>query len=263
MDLGLHNKNVLVMAGSKGLGFATALEFVKEGAFVTIASRDQEALNQAKHKIEQLTGKSTIEAVVCDVTYPDQIEAFIKKAAERTGTIDVLVNNTGGPKAGRFEDLSDEDWQGAFELNLLSFIRAIRAVLPYMKKQKSGHIVNFASSSIKEPIDQLLLSNTFRTGILGLSKSLSQEFAEHNILINTLGPGRIATDRVRHLDQIVADQNHQSIEAVQVQQEARIPMGRYGRPEEFAKVAVYLCSQANTYMTGQALLVDGGMIKAI
>ncbi len=263
VDLGLHNKNVIVTAGSKGLGFATALEFVKEGALVTIASRDEAAIQEAKLKIEKETGKRSVEALVCDMTKAEQIKHLMTTAARRTGSIDVLINNTGGPKAGRFEALSDQDWQEAFELNLLSFIRTIRAVLPFMKNQQSGHIVNVASSSIKEPIDQLLLSNTFRTGIVGLSKSLSQELAPYNILINTLGPGRIATDRVQHLDQLNANQQNISLEEARNQQEVRIPIGRYGTPDEFAKVAVYLCSQANTYMTGQAFLVDGGLVKAL
>lgn len=263
MDLGLETKSVIVTAGSKGLGYATALQFVKEGAFVTIASRNEEVIMEAKASIQKETGKESIDAVVCDMTDPQQIKSLIQRVATNRGTVDVLVNNSGGPRAGKFEDLTDEDFQNAFELNLLSFIRTIREVLPYMKKQQSGHIINFASSSIKEPIKSLLLSNVFRTGIVGLSKSLSQELAPHNILINTLGPGRIETDRVRHFDEVTAKENQQAVESIQQQEVARIPLGRYGSPEEFAKVAVYLCSSANSYMTGQALLVDGGMVKAI
>lgn len=263
MDLGLQDKSVIVTAGSRGLGYATALEFVKEGAFVTIASRNEEALQQAKKRIQEETGKDTLTIAVCDMTKPDHIQALVGGVVDRLGTVDVLINNSGGPKAGLFETLTDEDFQVAFESNLLSFIRTIRAVFPHMKQQRSGHILNFASSSIKEPIDQLLLSNTFRTGIMGLSKSLSREFAPYNILINTIGPGRIATDRVRHLDQLVADQTEQELSAVEADQTSRIPIGRYGRPDEFSKAAVFLCSSANTYTTGQALLVDGGMVKAM
>jgi 3-oxoacyl-[acyl-carrier protein] reductase len=263
MNLGLENKSVIVTAGSKGLGYATALEFVNEGANVTIASRDEERIQAAKAAIENETGKKTIDAIVCDMTRPEDITYMVEKVVNKNGTVDVLVNNSGGPKAGRFEELTDEDFQTAFELNLLSFVRTIRAVLPYMKSQRSGHILNIASSSIKEPIDPLLLSNTFRTGLVGLSKTLSQEFAPHNILINTLGPGRIATDRVRHLDEIAAGERQIALELIQKEQAARIPMGRYGQPAEFARIAMFLCSEANTYMTGQALLVDGGMVKAL
>ncbi|WEG10838.1 SDR family oxidoreductase [Pullulanibacillus sp. KACC 23026] len=263
MDLGLSNKSVIVTAGSKGLGYATALEFAKEGAHVTIASRDAERIQSAKAAIEKETGNKQIEAVVCDMTDHQAILDLVEGVVKRHGTVDVLVNNSGGPKAGRFEDLTDEDFQTAFELNLLSFVRTIRAVLPYMKQQRSGHILNIASSSIKEPIASLLLSNTFRTGLVGLSKTLSQEFAPSNILINTIGPGRIATDRVRHLDEVIAKERQLDLGFIQKEQEARIPIGRYGQPDELARIAVFLCSEANTYMTGQALLVDGGMVKAL
>jgi 3-oxoacyl-[acyl-carrier protein] reductase len=263
MDLGLHNKSVIVTAGSKGLGFATALEFAREGAKVTLASRDLDSIEAAKNQIINETGNASVDSQVCDMRKESDIKALVQHVVQKNGTVDVLVNNTGGPKAGKFEDLSDSDWKDAYELNLLSFIRMIREVLPFMKQQKSGHIVNFASSSIKEPIEQLLLSNTFRTGIVGLSKSLSQEFAPYNILINTLGPGRIDTDRVKHLDQILAETHSVDVARIQEEQKARIPLGRYGKPEEFAKAAVFLCSPANGYITGQAFLVDGGMVKAI
>jgi len=263
MDLGLHNKSVIVTAGSKGLGFATALEFAREGANVTLASRDLESVETAKNQIIRETGNPNVLGRVCDMRSEEAIKSLVEYVVQKNGKIDILVNNTGGPKAGTFESLTDSDWHDAYELNLLSFIRMIREVLPYMKKQKSGHIVNFASSSIKEPIGQLLLSNTFRTGIVGLSKSLSQEFAPFNILINTLGPGRIDTDRVKHLDQILAEASAVDVTSIQEEQKARIPLGRYGKPEEFAKTAVFLCSSANGYITGQAFLVDGGLVKAI
>ena len=169
----------------------------------------------------------------------------------------------GGPPPGAFDQFDDEAWQKAFELNLLSFIRAIREVLPYMRKQKRGHIINFASSSVKQTIDNLLLSNTFRAGIVGLAKSLSQELATDNILINTIGPGKIGTSRVQQLDEAAAERKGITYEELRKQNESVIPMGRYGKPEEFAKLAVFLCSEANTYITGQTVLVDGGMVKAL
>ncbi|MBO8172646.1 MAG: SDR family oxidoreductase [Bacillaceae bacterium] len=262
MDLGLKGKSVIVTASSKGLGKATALEFAREGARVMIASRSETDLQKAAEDIRQETGQQ-VQYTVADMTSIDDIKQLVANTVDAYGTVDVLINNAGGPPAGRFDDFDDEAWSKAFELNLLSFIRTIREVLPYMRKQQNGRIVNFASSSIKQPIENLILSNTFRTGIVGLSKTLSMELAEDNILINTLGPGRIATDRVAQLDQIKAEKTGQPVEQVKKQIESTIPMGRYGEPAEFARTAVFLASQANTYITGQSLLVDGGLVKAL
>lgn len=263
MDLQLKGKSVVVTASSKGLGKATALEFAREGAHVLLSSRNEEELKKAASEIREASGNDQVDYAVCDITKPEDIQAFIQKAVDWNGTVDVLINNAGGPPAGTFETFADEDWQKAFELNLLSFIRTIREVIPYMKKQNGGRIVNFASSSIKQSIDNLILSNTFRAGIVGLAKSLSQELAKDNILINTLGPGRIATDRVASLDQIRADKLGITVEELKARTEASIPIGRYGEPEEFARTAVFLGSFANTYVTGQSLVVDGGMVKAL
>ncbi|HSP22358.1 MAG TPA: SDR family oxidoreductase [Planococcus sp. (in: firmicutes)] len=263
MDLGLKGKSVIVMAGSKGLGKATALEFAREGANVVIGSRNEEELEKTIAEIKETTGNPNVSYQVCDVTKVEDIKNLVAFAAETNGSVDVLINNAGGPPAGGFDQFTDEQWQKAYELNLLSYIRAIREVLPFMRKQGSGHILNFASSSIKQSLDNLLLSNTFRAGIVGLAKSLSQEFSKDNILINTLGPGRIATDRLAELDHMRADKLGQNYEELKSATEKSIPMGRYGRPDEFAKQAVFLCSGANTYVTGQTLLVDGGLVKAL
>jgi 3-oxoacyl-[acyl-carrier protein] reductase len=177
--------------------------------------------------------------------------------------VDVLVNNAGGPRAGGFDALDDDAWQEGFELNLLSAVRLIRGVLPHMREQGWGRIVTIASSSIKQPLDNLLLSNTYRVAILGLAKSLAIEFAPDGVLVNTVGPGRIDTDRVAGLDATRAEKAGISIEEVRKQTEKAIPLGRYGTAEEFAKVATFLLSGANTYLTGQHFLVDGAMVKAI
>lgn len=263
MDLGLKDKSVIVLASSKGLGKATAHQFAAEGARVFLASRDEDTLEETAAEIREGTGNPNVAYSVCDIKNADSIKQLVVKAVSKHGPIDVLINNAGGPPAGSFDDVDDDAWQHAFELNLLSFTRAIREVLPHMRKQGGGRILNFASSSIKEPIDGLILSNTFRAGITGLSKSLSQELAGDNILINTIGPGRIGTDRVDHLDGVNAQKQDISIEEVKQEAENKIPMGRYGEPEEFARIAAFLCSTANTYMTGQSFLVDGGMVKAL
>jgi len=262
MDLGLKNKTALVLASSKGLGKATAMKLAEEGANVMIASRNESELQKTAQEIRDRTG-ANVHYKVCNVMDNEQIIELVHETATKFKTIDILVNNTGGPPAGNFDDFSDKDWMNAFELTLLSVIRAIRAVLPYMRRQKSGRIVNIASSSFKQPLENLTLSNTFRTAIVGLAKSLSQELAKDNILINTVGPGKIATDRVKELDRLRAEREGLSVEEVVKRSEAQIPLGRYGTPEEFANIVAFLCSEANTYVTGQAILVDGGLIKAM
>ncbi|PSL45868.1 3-oxoacyl-[acyl-carrier protein] reductase [Salsuginibacillus halophilus] len=263
MDLGLQGKSVIVMASSRGLGKATAEQFAKEGARVVISGRNEADLEKAAGEIRAAAGHEDVTYAVCDMTQEKDIQQLVKTAVEQNGTVDVLVNNAGGPPAGGFDDVADEDWQKAFELNLLSFTRTIREVLPHMRKQESGRIINVASSSIKQPIDNLILSNTFRAGITGLAKSLSQELAPDNILINTVGPGRIATDRLAELDEAKAEKTGQTKAEVEAASIAGIPLARYGKPEEFANMIVYLGSEANTYITGQSLLVDGGMVKAL
>jgi len=262
MDLGLKDKTVIVTAASKGLGKATALEFAAEGAKVIISSRHATELEKAKADIISKTNNSNVQAVVCDMTKAEDIKKLVQQTIDLHGTVDVLINNTGGPPAGRFDQFSDQDWYVAFELNLLSFIRTIREVLPFMRKQQFGRIVNFASSAVKQTLDDLILSNTLRAGIVGLAKSLSQELGKDNILINTLGPGRIATERVAQLDEGRARKLNISPEEVRMRMEQSIPLGRYGEPAEFARVAVFLGSCANTYVTGQTFVVDGGMVKA-
>ncbi|MGO4889582.1 SDR family oxidoreductase [Anaerobacillus sp. MEB173] len=260
MDLGLTNKSVLVLASSQGLGKAIATKFAEEGAKVMISSRNEQQLQETAEAIRSATG-SEVHYQVCDIKNPEQIKELVNKTAEAFGTIDVLVNNAGGPPPGGFEQCTDDEWYHAFELNLLSVVRTIREVLPHMKKQ-GGRIVNITSSSIKQPIDNLLLSNTFRMGIVGLAKSLSQELAQYGILINTVGPGRFATSRVDELDQARAAKLQMTVEEVKEQAKQSIPLGRYGDPEELAKCVVFLCSEGNMYATGQAIVVDGGMTKA-
>ncbi|WML49430.1 SDR family oxidoreductase [Neobacillus sp. PS3-34] len=261
MDLNLTGKTALIAASSQGLGFAIAEQLLKEGANVMISGRDAVKLEQKAKELENAgTGKVSFHAA--DITKIEDIKKLVSKTADFFGSIDILVNNAGGPPAGSFESMRDEDWLASFELNLLSYVRLIREALPFLKRD-GGKILNIASSSIKEPIPGLILSNTFRTGIVGLTKTLAQEFAEYQILINTIAPGRIATDRVKHLDQINAEKLGVEREAVENQVKEMIPLKRYGNPEEFAKVASFLVSDANSYMTGSSFLVDGGMVKSI
>ncbi|RFU71073.1 SDR family oxidoreductase [Peribacillus saganii] len=261
METGLKGKNALVIASSQGLGEATARELVNEGANVLLVSRNEDKLQKVNSDLNAL-GPGRTAFIAADITKTEDIDAIIKKISEEFGGIDILVNNAGGPPAGSFEQMTDEQWQASFELNLLSYIRIIRKALPYLKKN-GGKIINIASSSIKEPIPGLILSNTFRTAIVGLSKTLAEELAPFNILVNTVAPGRIATDRVRHLDDVNAEKLGISREEVEKNAKSKIPLGRYGRPEEFARAIVFFASDANTYMTGGAYLVDGGMVRSI
>ncbi|MBP1933884.1 SDR family oxidoreductase [Ammoniphilus resinae] len=261
MDLNLQNKVALVIASSQGLGKAIAKQLVSEGANVMLTSRDETKLAAVQEELQSL-GKGKVSYFPSDITKVEDIQALVQKTRDTFGKIDILINNAGGPPGGTFEQFSDEQWQKAFELNLLSYIRIIREVLPDLKKE-GGRIINIASTSIKVPIPGLILSNTFRTGIVGLAKSLAEELAPYNILVNTVAPGRIATDRVAYLDQLKADKQGVSFEQIQEQSRKTIPLGRYGEPEEFAKVVTFLVSDASTYMTGSSFVVDGGMVKSI
>lgn len=262
MELGLQDKSVFVAAASKGLGRASALEFAREGARVTIASRNIEQLQEAQQEIASATGV-TVDIVQMDVNDATQIQSAIAQVIERTSRLDVLVTNAGGPPGGTFADMADEHWQQAFEQNLLSTIRLIRAALPALQADGGGRIVNIASSSVKQPIDGLILSNVFRAGIQALTKTLSSEYGHKGILINTVAPGRIATDRILELDSKRAADQQISVEQLQAQATAQIPLGRMGTPEEFARMVVFYGSFANTYVTGQSLIVDGGTIRAL
>jgi len=262
MDLQLTGRTAIVLASTKGLGKATAFSLGKEGANVVISGRDEATLQTVAAEFKQEVGREPL-TVVTDVTKPGDIERLVQLTAEKYRTVDILITNAGGPPAGTFEQMTDDHWQLAFELNLLSVIRSIRAVLPYMREQRFGRIVNFASSSFKQPIDNLILSNTFRTGIVGLAKTLATELGPDGILINTVGPGRIGTDRLAYLDSVRAEKSGQTVEEIRQQIEATIPVGRYGEPDEFARVITFLASPANSYVTGQSILVDGGMVKAI
>ena len=261
MDLGLKDKPVIVCAASAGLGKAIALEFAREGAQVVLASRREAELARAADDIQAATGRRPHHQVA-DLTQAADVKRLVDATVEACGGVYTLVNNSGGPPAGGFDQFDDDAWQRAFELNLLSYVRTIRAALPAMRQGGGGRIVNLTSSSIKSPIDHLILSNTFRTGVLGLAKSLAGELGRDGILVNVLGPGRIQTERIAQLDALRAGRAGLTPEQVRAETCKSIPLGRYGTPDELARTAVFLGSPANTYVTGQALLVDGGMVKA-
>lgn len=261
MDLKLTDKTALVLASSGGLGKAIATELANEGANVVIASRSEDKLKAAQEAIMQ-TAKGQVKYKVFDQTDYDSIKDLVNFTREEFGKISILVNNSGGPQAGTFENFEDEDVDAAFQLTLNSYIRVIREVLPDLKETK-GRILLNTSSSVKQPISGLTLSNIFRAGMLGLGKTLSQELAPHGILVNVIAPGRIYTERIQELNSIKAEKEGKELDQFDKEDQAKIPMGRYGEPEEFAKTAAFLVSGANTYTTGQTILVDGGLSDAL
>ena len=262
MDLGLKNKIAMVGGASKGLGFAVARALAAEGARVSIASRDAEAIKRAANTIEQETGSQAL-AVPADLSQADAIAHWHAATMERFGGVDLLFANTGGPPAGSALSFDDKVWQSAFDLLLMSVIRTVRLVVPSMRARGGGAILIGTSSSVKEPIAILALSNVMRSGVTSLAKTLSFELAPDKIRVNTLIPGRIATDRLRQLDELSAKKSGLAVEEQQARNEASIPMGRYGAPDDFGRVGAFLLSDAASYITGTSVQVDGGLIKGL
>jgi 3-oxoacyl-[acyl-carrier protein] reductase len=260
MDLGLNNKVALVAAASKGLGFGVARALASEGARVSICSRDTASVEAAAAKLRAETG-ADIHAAVCDVTQRDSIEAWVNGAAAQWGAIDALLVNAGGPPGGLIKDFTDEQWQAAFELTLMSSVRMIRAVLPHMTH--GGAILTITSSSIREPIERLGLSTVMRSGVAGLVKTLADELAGDHIRVNNLIPGRIDTERVGQLDAAAAKREGISVDDVRTRSISRIPLKRLGTIEEFGAAAAFLLSPAAQYITGATLRVDGGAMRSV
>jgi 3-oxoacyl-[acyl-carrier protein] reductase len=258
----LQGKTVLVSGGSQGLGFAIAEAAAKEGANVFIGSRNEEKLKFSAAQISKITG-TTVKYSQLDVTSPESIKEWVDAAVNQFGQIDGLIVNAGGPPAGSFDNFTDEQWYAAFELNLLSAVRLIREVLPSMKKASKGSIVTITSVSIKEPIDMLLLSNVFRSGVTSLAKSLSRDLASYNIRINNILPGRLDTERVKQLDGIIAENRGISVNEVRSSFHEQIPLSRYGKPEELGNLAAFLLSDKASFITGTTIPVDGGMLKTV
>ncbi len=261
MDLGLKGKVAFITAASKGLGKAIALELAKEGVQLAISSRNKEQIEDTADFIRNQTGVR-VEAMVADVSNPAEVHQFVETMAQKFGRVDILLINAGGPPSGEFMQLDDQAWEVAFQTNLMSIVRMVRETVPYMK-ENGGKILTIASSSVKVPIPGLVLSNTFRAGIVGLMKTLSVELAKDNILVNIVAPGRIATDRVAEIDAVKANKLGKTLQQVQEDSEKSIPLGRYGKPEEFAKAVVFLASDANSYITGSTIMIDGGLVQAL
>jgi 3-oxoacyl-[acyl-carrier protein] reductase len=262
MDLSLAGKVVIVAASSKGMGKATAMGFAAEGARVTMLARTAADLAKSAEEVRAATGAEVL-AVPADVTSAEDIRRAVQATAERWGLINILVTNAGGPPSGVFADVDDAGWQAAFELNLLSTIRLTREVLPHMRKAGGGAIINIQSTSVKAPIDNLILSNTIRPGVVGLAKSLSRELGKDRIRVNNVLPGAILTDRMRQMMGAWGQRFGKSPEEALRLREAEIPLGAIGAPEDVANLVVFLASDRARYITGATIQVDGGAVRSI
>ena len=260
MDLGLKNKVALVAASSKGLGYGVAKALAANGAKVSLCSRTSADVEEAAKTIADDCGAQTL-ASACDVRKVEDIQAWVDKTVAAWGKIDCLLVNAGGPPAKMFKELSDEDFQAAFELTLLSSARMIRLTIPHMTD--GGSILTVTSSSTREPIPRLALSTIMRAGVVGMVKTLADELADDGIRVNNLVPGRIDTDRVAQLDSVTSQKLGISMEDVKKRALAGIPLGRYGTIDDFGAAGAFLLSPTASYITGATLRVDGGAMRSI
>ena len=243
MDLGLEDRVAVVAASSKGLGKAVALALAAEGAKLAICARGEEELRRTAAGI-----RTEVLAEVVDVTVEAQVRGFIGAVMRKFGRVDICVTNAGGPPAKKFSETSAGDWRSAVDLNFLSAVHFAQAVLPPMKEQRWGRLIAISSVAVLQPVDGLILSNAARSAVRGLVKSLSNEYAPYNVLVNNVCPGYTATERLKKLN---------------LHPEAQIPLGRVGTPEEFASLVVFLASERASYITGVSIPVDGGWTKAL
>jgi 3-oxoacyl-[acyl-carrier protein] reductase len=258
MDLGIAGKVALLTGASSGIGYACAEALAGEGVRVAICARGREAIEAAARDIAAKTGGEIV-AFVADVSRAEDIDRLLADVSARLGTVDILLANNGGPPRGGFDVLSDEMWQEGFDVTVMSTVRLIRGVLPAMKDKQWGRVLTVVSSSVRQPVDNLELSNSLRPGIVGLFKSLAVTMGKHNVLFNCIAPGRIMTKR------FLAGSENAGLteEQYAAKHAATIPLGRIGRADEFASVVTFLASERASYVTGATIIVDGGMIRSL
>lgn len=261
MDLNVCGKNFFLAASSKGIGFGITKNLAKDGANILLGARNIKELEKAASDLENFSGK--IRYSLLNVADENSIRDWIAFGVKKLGEPYGLLVNSGGPKSGYFEDLTENDWLEGFNITLLSAIKLIKFIIPYMIKNREGSVLSITSSSVKEPIDGLLLSNVLRPSVASLMKNLANEYAKYNIRFNNLIPGRIDTDRVKQLDSFNASKKGVSIEKQKEMEHSQIPLGRYGDIDEIGKAGAFLLSEAASYITGAMLTVDGGKIKSI
>jgi 3-oxoacyl-[acyl-carrier protein] reductase len=262
LDLGLKDKVALVAAASSGLGRAVAEELAAEGAALVICSRDTERITRTAAAIADSTGAHVL-AVAADVSISSDVRRLVESANARFGRVDILVTNGGGPPAGTFDNLTPEQWEAATKLTLFSAIELARHVLPGMKERRWGRILNITSITVKQPVENLMLSNSLRAGLTGFARTLANEVATHGITVNNILPGYTRTERVEELASVMSQKQGITPEEFKAKWESEIPMARLGEPREFAALAAFLVSARASYITGTSIQVDGGWIKGL
>jgi len=262
MDLGLKGRGVIVAASSQGIGRATAELFAREGAQVAMCARTEAPLLAAADQIRQATG-AEIYSEPLDVTEDAAVRRFVENVAKHFGRIDICVTNAGGPPAKNFLSIRTDEWRKAIDMNFMSIVHLAKAVIPHMQRHRWGRIIAITSVSVRQPVDDLIMSNSVRAGVLGLVKSLSNEFGKDGILVNNVAPGYTATERLQELSSVRALAAGSTVEAIHEEWAAETPVRRLGQPNEIADAIVWLASERASYITGQTLLVDGGIYRGL
>jgi 3-oxoacyl-[acyl-carrier protein] reductase len=262
MDLGLKDRVALVAASSTGLGKAVALGLAREGAKLALCARTQSTLDAAAEEIRRETGVEVLARAV-DVTAHEQVRAFVAEAAAQFGRLDICVANAGGPPSKSFAETSVDDWHAAAELNLMSTVYLAKQTLPLMQQRRWGRFIAITSVTVKQPLDGLILSNAVRAGVVGLTKSLANEYGPYNVLVNNVCPGFTATARLNELAETLAARAGVPPRDIEQRWAGQAPLGRVGQPEEFANLVVFLASERASYITGTSIAVDGGLVKGL
>jgi 3-oxoacyl-[acyl-carrier protein] reductase len=262
LDLGLKDRVAIVTGSSQGIGKAIAYGLAREGANVTVCARTEDTLEATAKEIESMFGTEVL-AFPADLKVKGNIRAMVKASADKFGRIDILVNNTGGPPSALFLETADKDWQETFDSLLMSVVNCCREVMPHMRAKKWGRIINMTSFAAKQPAERLILSNAVRAGVLGLTKTLSNELAEYGILVNAVCPGWTLTDRVKRLAQSTAEKTGKDHNAIISEWARSTALNRLAQPEEIANLVVFLVSEKASYITGAVMQVDGGAIKSL
>ncbi len=262
METGLKNRVAIVAASSQGLGKATAQGFAAEGCRLAICARNREALNTVAETLHKQHGAEVL-AEAFDVTDSAAVRNFVAAVVKKFGGVDICVTNAGGPPAKGFLDTTIEEWRRAVDLNFMSAVYFAHAVIPHMQKKKWGRIITITSLTTKQPVADLVYSNAVRAAVVGLVKSLANEFGKDGILVNNVGPGFTATDRLKELAKTRSAALHKTEKEIFDSWAADAPLKRLGEPRELADAIVWLASERASYVTGQTLLVDGGMYRGL
>ncbi len=263
MDLALRNKVALVTASSRGIGFGVAKVLASEGCKVVISSRSQDSISKAQNQIVAETGNRDVYSVRADLTLKEDVDLLVDRATDRFGTVDILAYNTGPPRPGTFAELSDADWEQAMKLLLLSAVWLTKRVAPVMADKKWGRLIYIASSTLKQPVPNLVLSNTVRLSLAGLSKSLASEYGSKGLTSNVILQGHILTDRQRQVAQDMSSRTGEKVEEAMKRLLLDVPEGRYGQPEEIGSLVAFLASDKASYINGTMISIDGGLIRSV